>query len=390
MIPNAGIRELLLLCFLASPIGVVLYMFWLAWTRGGDPEQDSISVQYEPPNNLTPAECGALLDNAVALRGITATITDLSVKGHLTIEQKENTSPGDQADYVFHLVKPLTEVGNLKPHEREVLASIFIPTNPLLLLSQSLAELEAAQKTAGNEEFASFASGVKAKAKEASDLYLADSGASDAPRNSVLLSEAQNRFFLHLRRIRGAIFEGLVADGYYGDRPDRMHVVYAAKGVLLGLVMAVIGAALGVVTRTAPLLLILIGLLAGVIVVGFGWFLPARTSVGTQALAKVLGFREFLGRVEKDHIERLERSPDLFEKYLPYAMALAVDNRWTQAFANITVPPPRWYQCKEGDGFLPMHLTRDLNQMSDRAAGPSISSSASSGNANNIPHTPAS
>ena len=360
MIPNAGIRELLLLCFLASPIGLVLYMFWLAWTRGGDPEQDSISVQYEPPNNLTPAECGALLDNAVALRGITATITDLSVKGHLTIEQKENTSPGDQADYVFHLVKPLTEVGNLKPHEREVLASIFIPTNPLLLLSQSLAELEAAQKTAGNEEFASFASGVKAKAKEASDLYLADSGASDAPRNSVLLSEAQNRFFLHLRRIRGAIFEGLVADGYFGDRPDKMRVVYATKGVLLGLVMAVLGTALGVVTRTAPLRLILIGLLAGVVVLGFGWFLPARTTVGTQVLTKVLGFREFLGRVEKDYIERLETSPDLFEKYLPYAMALAVENRWTQAFANITVPPPRWYQCKERDGFLPMHLTRDL------------------------------
>jgi Predicted membrane protein (DUF2207) len=390
MTPDAGVREVLLLFFLASPIGVAIYMFWLAWTRGGDPEQDSISVQYEPPNNLTPAECGALLDNAVAPRGITATITDLSVKGHLTIEQKENPAPGDHTDYVFHLVKPLTEVGNLKPHEREVLASIFSPTNPLLQLSQSLAKMEVAQRTAGNEALASFTSSVEAKAKETSDLYLKVSGASDAPRNSVSLSDAQNRFFLHLARIRDAIFEGLVADGYYGNRPDRIRMIYAMKGVLLGLLMAVIGAALALVTRTAPLVLILTGLLAGVVVLGFGWFLPARTTTGAQALAKVLGFREFLGRVEKDHIERLEKSPDLFEKYLPYAMALAVENRWTQAFANITVPAPGWYRCKEGGGFLPMHLTGDLNQMSNQAAGLSSSSSASSGDANNFPDTAAS
>jgi Predicted membrane protein (DUF2207) len=82
----------------------------------------------------------------------------------------------------------------------------------------------------------------------------------------------------------------------------------------------------------------------------------------------VLGFREFLVRVEKDQIERLEKTPELFEKYLPYAMALTVENKWTQTFGNITVPPPQWYQGKRREVFLPMHLTNDLNQMSTQAA----------------------
>jgi hypothetical protein len=87
-------------------------------------------------------------------------------------------------------------------------------------------------------------------------------------------------------------------------------------------------------------------------------------------MAKVLGFREFLSRVEKDHIERLEKTPELFEKYLPYAMALAVENKWTQAFGNMTLAP-EWYRHSRRDArdaFLPMHLTTDLNQMSSRAA----------------------
>jgi hypothetical protein len=59
--------RVLLLLFLATPLVVVIYMFWLAWTRGVAPGRDSISVQYEPPDGLIPAECGGLADNKVAL-----------------------------------------------------------------------------------------------------------------------------------------------------------------------------------------------------------------------------------------------------------------------------------------------------------------------------------
>jgi hypothetical protein len=36
----------------------------------------------------------------------------------------------------------------------------------------------------------------------------------------------------------------------------------------------------------------------------------------------------FLGRVKEDQIERHEKTPELFEKYLPYAMAYHVEKKW--------------------------------------------------------------
>ncbi len=83
----------------------------------------------------------------------------------------------------------------------------------------------------------------------------------------------------------------------------------------------------------------------------FGWFMSARTVTGERALEKVLGFEEFLGRVEKDQIERLQKTPELFEKYLPYAMALRVEKKWVQAFSGIAMQPPQWYQGSYGAGF---------------------------------------
>ena len=373
MTGNAGVSELLLVLFLTAPIVVAVYMFWLAWTRGGDPEQDSISVQYEPPHNLTPGECGALVDNAVALRSITATITDLSVRGYLSIEQKDvSEPPGEQTDYIFHLTKPLAELGDLKPHEREVMSSLFMPADPLLLLSLALGTLKNARKTPAARMLTSIFSNVETEAKEASERYRAMSGEGNVMPDSVAMSDLQQgRFALRLQRIRDALFDGLVAGGYCANRPDRIRMLYAGKGVLLGLLLAPAGFFLAAATNRAPAALILAGLFTGAIVIGFGRFVPARTSRGAQTMAKVLGFREFLSRVEKDHIERLEKTPELFEKYLPYAMALAVENRWTQAFGNITLAPPQWYRAKRRDGFLPMHLTSDLNQMSSRAASTS-------------------
>jgi hypothetical protein len=76
-------------------------------------------------------------------------------------------------------------------------------------------------------------------------------------------------------------------------------------------------------------------------------------------------FVDFLGRgVEKDHIERLERTPELFERYLPYAMALGVENKWAQAFGRITVQP-KWHRGRGVDFFAP-ELVEGLGGMSNQ------------------------
>jgi len=108
-------------------------------------------------------------------------------------------------------------------------------------------------------------------------------------------------------------------------------------------------------------------------------FMPARTLSGWRTLKKLLGFEEFLGRVEKDQIERLEKTPDLFEKYLPYAMALHVEKKWVQAFSGIALQPPQWYQAPYGNAFVPFLFVNDLNMMSMQAGSVMASSPRSSG-----------
>jgi uncharacterized membrane protein len=110
-----------------------------------------------------------------------------------------------------------------------------------------------------------------------------------------------------------------------------------------------------------------------------GWFMPAHTIQGARTYAKVLGFEDFLGRVESDRIEKLEKTPELFEKFLPYAMALHVEKKWVQAFAGISMQPPQWYQGPYGSGFVPYVFVNDLNYMTVQAGTVMSSSPRSSG-----------
>jgi hypothetical protein len=72
---------------------------------------------------------------------------------------------------------------------------------------------------------------------------------------------------------------------------------------------------------------------------------PARTPEVTRAVAvRPRKDLNFLGRVEKDRIDRLQGTPQLFEKYQPYAMALRLDTKWAETFAGLAVAPPEWYK----------------------------------------------
>lgn len=300
------------------PIVAFFLMLWLWWTRGRDPERDSITVQYDPPDNLSPGECGTLVDDEAGMRDITATLVDLAVHGYMTIEQKQNGGALGfihHHEYIFHLKKPPAEWTAAKPHEQEMLAAIF-----------------------------------------------ESGGATD-----VALSDLQNRFYTHLSAIKDDIFDSLVEKGYYLHRPDVVRQSYLGAGLLVGFLLAAGSGWFEGATGVASLTWVITGIVSAAVICGFGWFMPARTITGAKTFAKVLGFEQFLGRVEKDRIERLEKTPELFEKYLPYAMALHVEKGWVQKFSGIAMQPPAWFQGYYATGFMPYLLVNDLAAMSMQA-----------------------
>jgi uncharacterized membrane protein len=311
------------------PVVAFFIMLWLWWTRGRDPERGSIAVQYEPPDKLTPGECGTLVDNEAAMRDITATLVDLAVKGYLTIEQRDEShllGLTHSKEYVFHLKRPATEWSAVRPHELEMLSALF----------------------------------------------------DDGSVTSVKLSELQNHFYTHLPAIRSRIFDALMADGYYLHRPDTVRQGYIGAGIVIGILLFVFGGALGAATGVAHVTWVIAAILTAAVICIFGWFMPARTLTGARTLEKVLGFEQFLGRVESDRLERIVKTPEMFEKFLPYAMALHCEKKWVAAFAGIAMQPPQWYSGPYGSGFVPYMFVNDLNVMSAQAGNVMASAPRSS------------
>jgi uncharacterized membrane protein len=323
--------------FLASnwpiflPIPLFLFMFWLWFSRGRDPRVGPIAVQYAPPDGMTPAEAGTLVDEGAAMRDITATIVDLAVRGYIVIEEKEKSGLMGllhNKEYVFHMKKSAKEWAGLKPHELVLLAGIF--SNGLL--------------------------------------------------SDVDLSSLQNQFYKNLPGIKNSIFDALMEHGYFQHRPDYVRSGYIAVAVVAGALLAAAGISLSQRMGMAPAPFIVAAILSAGIIAGFGWFMPARTSDGAKALAGVLGFEDFLTHVEAEHMNRISQTPETFEKFLPFAMALGVEKKWVGAFQNIYTQPPSWYQGGYyNGGFYPIMFVNSLDNMTTRASSVMSSAPRSSG-----------
>ena len=314
---------------LALPPLAFAGMLWLWRARGRDPDLAPIATRYEPPDHLTPAELGTLIDGTPDMRDITATIVDLAVKGYLHID--ENDSEGflgffSSKEYTFTLQKQSDKWRDLTPHEADLLKAMF------------------------------------------------------GSNTSVSLSDLKNKFYKHLPGLREDLYNMLVSRGFYTGRPDRVRALFLIGGVLIGVALAVAGLTLMAAFGMQPVAGIVAGVLTGIIIMGFGWFMPARTINGTRELEKVLGFQEFLSRVEGDRLDRTVKTPEMFEKFLPYAMALGVEGNWAKAFEGIYREPPQWYSGPVGGhGFHPVLFTSNLGQMSSQAATVMSSAPRSSG-----------
>jgi uncharacterized membrane protein YgcG len=124
---------------------------------------------------------------------------------------------------------------------------------------------------------------------------------------------------------------------------------------------------------------IVASILSGLIIGVFGHFMPARTVEGARALEGALGFEEFLDRVESDRFDRMVKTPAMFEKFLPFAMALGVERNWARAFEGIYTSQPDWYVGRYHGAFGPRMFAASLADLSSDAGTAMTSAPRSSG-----------
>jgi hypothetical protein len=320
-----------------TPLLIPLLVFFFAYKRwdkkGRDPVEDSFVVRYEPVDGESPAELGTLVDNKADMEDITATLVDLAVRGYIHITElteKHLFGLTKSTDYQLDIIRKRSDWKDLKPHEVSYLDA----------LGQSAA----------------------------SDAY------------SMKVSELTNRFYKYLPEIKNAIYDRLVEVGYYVERPDRtlgksIGIAVLVTFVLGGLTMLSFARAW---ILFEPVALIIATVASAIILVVFAAIMPARTAEGAHARAATLGFKEFLSRVEEDRYKRMITSPELFEKYLPYAMAFGVEEKWANAFKDIYREPPQWYTGGTGP-FNVSSFSNSISTMSSAAASSMSSSPSSSG-----------
>jgi uncharacterized membrane protein YgcG len=84
-----------------------------------------------------------------------------------------------------------------------------------------------------------------------------------------------------------------------------------------------------------PLALPLIGL---PFVISSFWWMSAPTREGRGVLDRIAGFKQYLSITERERLDRMQAPEDtlqLFERYLPYAIALGVENRWADRYTGL-------------------------------------------------------
>ncbi|PIR97436.1 MAG: hypothetical protein COT91_01365 [Candidatus Doudnabacteria bacterium CG10_big_fil_rev_8_21_14_0_10_41_10] len=291
------------------PILIFLIILRLWWTRGRDPQgYSTVVAQYDPPENLTPSEVGTIIDERADNKDVSADIINLAVLGYLKITRLEvKKFIGKKVDYQLDKLKAGDDLKN--DFEKKLLESIFGDTI------------------------------------------------------SVKLSSLKDKFYKDLAELKKQIYVSTVTKGFFEKDSSKVRKIYLGVGIgtlFIGMWLGGILGSLGVVSF----------IVSGVIIIGFSFFMPAKTKIGAEARDHILGLKEYLSVAEKDRIKfhnAPEKSPERFEKLLPYAMVLGVEKEWAVQFEGVYNHPPSWYGGSLGLHFSAVILANSLGDFNTEA-----------------------
>lgn len=281
-----------------------------------------------PPENLAPGAAGSLLQGTANDRAVLATLMDLARRGIIKMTQGKSNAvgrPGD-TDYVFELAQPPAN-NALAPYEKFLLEHVFADRNV-----QSLSGLR---------------------------LTFADTSLGT----------------------QGLLEQELTSRGYFGD--GNAKPLHWLSNVLAVMVVAAVALALGslffkINLPTPAVVLIAAFALVSMFMSRF-LSLPGskRTAAGNAAAQKWSGFKAYLENIQK-HTD-VANAHELFERYLPFAIAFGLQDKWVKAFATTKAPAPQWYRdfdneplhtsspSSSGHG-IPIH-TGSLPSLNDMSSG---------------------
>ncbi|NLL24999.1 MAG: DUF2207 domain-containing protein [Spirochaetales bacterium] len=110
----------------------------------------------------------------------------------------------------------------------------------------------------------------------------------------------------------------------------------------------------------------------------FGAITAKRSSYGQKILEEIVGYREFIEKVEIDKLKvMIKDDPELFYHVLGYAVVLGLENTWAKKFDSIAMTQASWYIGS--GGIHPFFYASMANNLTTGAISKALYTQASSG-----------
>jgi hypothetical protein len=237
------------------------------------------------PSDMPPAAVSALIDGGLGARTIMATVLSLASRGYIDIFNKGS-------DFTINKKEFDEPEANLSEYEKILMDKMFLPQ----------------QKTVG-----------------AFDV--------EERVSRHLFSRKVALFYL------GVYQEGISRD-YYVSSPALVHLRVRLTGIII-FFLGFLGYTLSVVFDVNPKFILFFWIslvIFGVMTVQIYPKVRLLTSKGSIERQKWLRFKNFLS--QKVQIRGMD---SLFEKYLPYAVAMGCEEAWAGRFLEANFSKPQWY-----------------------------------------------
>ncbi len=360
---------------------VVFLYFIIVWFWSGrDPKRQAVIPIYEPPLGLPPSAVRFLLKKNFDTKCFLADILNLAVKGYLKISKKISV-------YNIEKVKnPVEGLGNI---QIGLMDDLFYKKDSIRLdgynssVSKSKDELRKNLKLIYDKRYFTKNTGyfilgalISLAALAVAIIFDADSV---APESIFLMAWLSFWSFGVAVLLSNVIKSWKAVISKTAGAP-----VFVGAMVLSIFALPFVGAEIFVgyfLFSNISILLWAVALLVIAVNIVFYFLLMQYTQKGYKIVNEIKGFEWFLSVTEKDRMNFAnppEKTPELFEKFLPYAMALGVENKWAEQFAdvftanNMADKIPSWYSG-------PIYGSAMLSDFGSSFSGSVVSSSTPPG-----------
>ncbi len=371
----------------ATFMGAVgLIILWtylvLSWLKvGKDPKQGIIYPQYKPDKQHSPASMRFVQRMGYDNKTFSSALVNMAVKGYLTITMKRK----------YFTIEKIAQSAQLSLGESAIARSLFKKKDQIILKQtehSTISKTISAHKKALERDYEKkyfttnnrflFPGWFISIIILAVTIFFIESV--DARALTVFFSIWLSFWSIGVAFLSISAFKAWKA----------AHNILTFVGALFSTLFAIpflAGEAIGLFLfwQNAGAGVLLIFILTIVTNILFYQWMKAPTLKGRKLLDQVDGFKYYLTVAEAEEMQYThspeqtpELTPALFEKYLPYAMALDVEQQWSQKFNTIFSQleqqgqphSPQWYSGKHWN-------THNLSGFSS-AMGSTLSSAVSS------------